>query len=71
MTLSWRFTRPLVLLRVSWYRAFTCDDEDRDIITAGLRFAFLKGVLGDLMQCILGMRRSQKSAHPRRSHGRP
>jgi len=39
MTLSWRFTRPLVL-RVSWHRAFTSDDEDRDIITAGFGLRF-------------------------------
>jgi hypothetical protein len=39
LTLSWRLTRPL-LLRVSWHRAFTSDDEDRDIITAGFALRF-------------------------------
>jgi hypothetical protein len=39
MTLSWRFTRPLVL-RVNWHRAFTTDDQDRDIITVGLGLRF-------------------------------
>jgi len=35
MTVSWRLGRPLVL-RLSWDRAFTTDDQDRDIITAGV-----------------------------------
>jgi hypothetical protein len=39
MTVSWRFTRKLAL-RLTWHRAFTTDDEDRDIITAGLAWRF-------------------------------
>jgi hypothetical protein len=39
MTASWRVTRPLVL-RVSWHRGFTTDDQDRDIITVGLGLRF-------------------------------
>jgi hypothetical protein len=39
MTLSWRFTR-LLALRVNWHRAFTGDDQDRDIITLGLALRF-------------------------------
>jgi hypothetical protein len=39
MTASWRFTGPLVL-RVSWHRGFTSDDQDRDIITVGLGLRF-------------------------------
>jgi hypothetical protein len=39
MTISWRFTRPLVL-RAIWHRAFTSDDQDRDIITIGLGLRF-------------------------------
>jgi len=39
MTLGWRFTRALVL-RINWHRAFTGDDEDRDILTAGLAWRF-------------------------------
>jgi hypothetical protein len=39
MTLSWRFTRS-VALRLNWHRGFTGDDQDRDIITAGLGWRF-------------------------------
>jgi hypothetical protein len=39
MTLGWRFTRALVL-RAIWHRAFTTDDQDRDIITLGLALRF-------------------------------
>jgi hypothetical protein len=39
MTVSWRVTRPLVL-RASWHRGFTSDDQDRDIITLGLGLRF-------------------------------
>ena len=39
MTLGWRFTRVLAL-RAIWHRAFTTDDEDRDIITLGLALRF-------------------------------
>jgi len=39
MTVSWRFTRPLVL-RLTWHRAFTSDDQDRDIVTAGFGLRF-------------------------------
>jgi hypothetical protein len=39
MTIGWRFTAPVVL-RASWHRAFTNDDQDRDIITLGLGLRF-------------------------------
>ena len=39
MTFSWRFTRTLDL-RFTWQRAFTEDDEDRDIVTLGLGWRF-------------------------------
>jgi hypothetical protein len=39
MTASWHFARPLVL-RVSWHRGFTSDDQDRDIISVGLGLRF-------------------------------
>jgi hypothetical protein len=39
MTLSWRFSRALAV-RVNWHRAFTTDDQDRDIITLGLGWRF-------------------------------
>jgi len=39
MTVSWRITRPLVV-RASWHRGFTSDDQDRDIITLGLGLRF-------------------------------
>lgn len=39
MTLSWRFTRSAAL-RFSWHRGFTGDDQDRDILTAGVGWRF-------------------------------
>jgi hypothetical protein len=39
MTGSWRFTRVLAL-RFTWSRGFTGDDQDRDILTAGLAWRF-------------------------------
>ena len=39
MTFSWRFTRCLAL-RLNWHRGFTGDDQDRDIVTAGLGWRF-------------------------------
>jgi hypothetical protein len=39
MTGSWRFTRVLAL-RFTWSRGFTGDDQDRDIVTAGLAWRF-------------------------------
>ena len=39
MTLTWRFAHALAL-RASWHRAFTSDDQDRDIITVGLGLRF-------------------------------
>jgi hypothetical protein len=39
LTLGWRFSRFLVL-RCSWHRGFTGDDQDRDILTAGLGWRF-------------------------------
>jgi hypothetical protein len=39
MTASWRFTNRLAL-RINWHRAFTGDDQDRDIITLGLGWRF-------------------------------
>jgi hypothetical protein len=39
MTVSWRMSRSLTL-RVNWHRGFTGDDQDRDIVTAGLGWRF-------------------------------
>jgi hypothetical protein len=39
MTVSWRFSRFLAL-RCSWHRGVTTDDQDRDILTAGLAWRF-------------------------------
>jgi hypothetical protein len=39
MTVSWRFARSLAL-RFNWYREFTGDDQDRDIVTLGLGWRF-------------------------------
>jgi hypothetical protein len=39
MTVSWRMSRSLAL-RVCWHRGFTGDDQDRDIVTAGLGWRF-------------------------------
>jgi hypothetical protein len=39
VTASWRFTRALDL-RLIWHRGFTGDDQDRDIVTAGLGWRF-------------------------------
>jgi hypothetical protein len=39
MSFSWRFTRALDL-RLTWNRAFTGDDEDRDIVTLGAGWRF-------------------------------
>jgi hypothetical protein len=39
MTFSWRLSRALAL-RLIWSRGFTGDDQDRDIITAGLAWRF-------------------------------
>jgi len=39
MTLTWRVAHALAL-RASWHRAFTSDDQDRDIITVGLGLRF-------------------------------
>lgn len=39
MTIAWRFTRALDL-RLIWHRGFTIDDQDRDIVTAGLGWRF-------------------------------
>jgi hypothetical protein len=39
MTIAWRFTRALDL-RLIWHRGFTTDDQDRDIVTAGLGWKF-------------------------------
>jgi hypothetical protein len=39
MTVAWRFTRTLDL-RLIWHRGFTGDDQDRDIVTAGLGWRF-------------------------------
>jgi hypothetical protein len=39
MTVSWRFSRTLAL-RCSWHRGVTTDDQDRDILTAGLAWRF-------------------------------
>jgi hypothetical protein len=39
MTVSWRFTRSLAA-RFCWHRGFTGDDQDRDIVTAGLGWRF-------------------------------
>jgi hypothetical protein len=39
MTFSWRITRVLAL-RLNWHRGFTGDDQDRDIVTAGLGWRF-------------------------------
>lgn len=39
MTLTWRFAHGLAL-RASWHRAFTSDDQDRDIVTLGLGLRF-------------------------------
>jgi hypothetical protein len=39
MTVAWRFARALDL-RLIWHRGFTEDDQDRDIVTAGLGWKF-------------------------------
>jgi hypothetical protein len=39
MTVAWRLTRALDL-RLVWHRGFTGDDQDRDIVTAGLGWRF-------------------------------
>lgn len=39
MTVSWRLTRSL-LWRFTWYRVFTEDDEDRDVLTTGLSWVW-------------------------------
>jgi hypothetical protein len=39
MTVSWRFSRFLAL-RCTWHRGITTDDQDRDILTAGLAWRF-------------------------------
>jgi hypothetical protein len=39
MTFSWRFTRAFDV-RFTWHRAFTEDDEDRDIVTLGFGWRF-------------------------------
>jgi hypothetical protein len=39
MTLSWRFSRAFAV-RLNWHRGFTTDDQDRDIVTAGLGWRF-------------------------------
>jgi hypothetical protein len=39
MTVAWRLTRALDL-RLIWHRGFTGDDQDRDIVTAGLGWRF-------------------------------
>lgn len=39
MTVGWRPVRALTL-RLSWHRAFTSDDQDRDIVTAGVGWRF-------------------------------
>jgi hypothetical protein len=39
MSLSWRFNRAMAV-RLTWHRGVTTDDQDRDIITAGLAWRF-------------------------------
>ncbi len=39
MTAGWQITHS-VIARISWHRAFTHDDQDRDIITAGLAWSW-------------------------------
>jgi hypothetical protein len=39
MTVSWRFTRAFAV-RCSWHRGITTDNQDRDILTAGLAWRF-------------------------------
>jgi len=39
MTVAWRFAGAAAL-RFSWHRGFTSDDQDRDIITAGVAWRF-------------------------------
>jgi hypothetical protein len=39
LTCSWRFTRSFAA-RLSWNRGFTGDDQDRDIVTAGVGWRF-------------------------------
>jgi hypothetical protein len=39
MTVSWRMSRSLAL-RINWHRGFTGDDQDRDVVTAGLGWRF-------------------------------
>jgi hypothetical protein len=39
MTVSWRMSRSLAL-RLNWHRGFTGDDQDRDVVTAGLGWRF-------------------------------
>ncbi len=39
MTASWQLTRSLVT-RISWHRGFTHDDQDRDILVAGLAWSW-------------------------------
>lgn len=39
MTMSWRLARSL-LARLTWYRGFTQDDQDRDVITLGVAWTW-------------------------------
>jgi hypothetical protein len=39
MTASWRLSRSLPL-RLAWHRGITGDDQDRDIVTAGVAWRY-------------------------------